>query len=560
MTKRWWLAVALVCALLAGCAHVPTSGPVRRVPAGSGRVDQGVEIAPAPPGQDATRTEAVEGFLHAMAAYQPDYSVARAYLTPEASHSWDPSAGVQIYAEGYPMTVTEQTARLDAPIVGRLDAHGVYSQANGTLQHDFRLVQNDAGQWRISNPPAGLLVSQYLFESAFVQATVYHWAKGRPWLVPDTRYFRRGNQALVEAARSVLKGPTPWLAPSVEPTPAGLELKGVSLTTEGVAELTVERPAEPLSNEQQDRLVTQLAWTYRHFPVVNGVVVRYSDGSTWPATATTVATTSRPEVDPVDMATTRSLYVVTKERLSRVTDDVSEPQFIETATVPADVSAIAVRADSQQAALVTGQGNDLSLVALPQGKAQKVLTRPGLGRPCFSRVGELWVPDGTASVGVYSGGKWQWPTVARAGVVTHLAVSPDAARAALVTRDADGVTHVGLVRIVRSDTTVALENWRPLEVAAGDERLAVLDVGWSAYDTLTVLVRDPKGTSVISVGSDGSRRTGVGPATSGEWDELSVAPGMPPVARAKDGMVSRYFADYRWSSYLEGVDAVAHAR
>ena len=89
-------------ALLAGCATVPTSGPVdRHTPQATG-VNSGVRIDPLPPADGASPLLVVEGFLHAMSVYQPDYAVARQYLTPSASAAWHPESGVQVYADGVP--------------------------------------------------------------------------------------------------------------------------------------------------------------------------------------------------------------------------------------------------------------------------------------------------------------------------------------------------------------------------------------------------------------------------------------------------------------------------
>ena len=70
--RRLLLAVLVLAVALAGCSGVPTTGPVERVSAAPGRLNPGVEIAPAPPGRNATAITVVEGFLHAMASYQPD--------------------------------------------------------------------------------------------------------------------------------------------------------------------------------------------------------------------------------------------------------------------------------------------------------------------------------------------------------------------------------------------------------------------------------------------------------------------------------------------------------
>ena len=60
-----------VLALLAGCVTVPTSGPVEHHAPAEQQANPGVDIAPVPPAQGASPGLIVEGFLHAMATYQP---------------------------------------------------------------------------------------------------------------------------------------------------------------------------------------------------------------------------------------------------------------------------------------------------------------------------------------------------------------------------------------------------------------------------------------------------------------------------------------------------------
>ena len=68
MSRSWreGLVAALATALLAGCAGVPTSGPVREHDTGDEQVNPVVNVAPVPPGDGASAMLVVEGFLHAM--------------------------------------------------------------------------------------------------------------------------------------------------------------------------------------------------------------------------------------------------------------------------------------------------------------------------------------------------------------------------------------------------------------------------------------------------------------------------------------------------------------
>lgn len=97
----------------------------------------------------------MEGFLHAMATYQPGYSVARQFLTPEASGEWNPDTGVEVYSGGYPPQVSDSGVVLTAPLIGTVDTRGSFTPATTQYHHDFGLVRDAEGQWRISRPPRG---------------------------------------------------------------------------------------------------------------------------------------------------------------------------------------------------------------------------------------------------------------------------------------------------------------------------------------------------------------------------------------------------------------------
>ena len=131
MRSTSWVAgpVALLL-MLTGCATVPTSGPVEHHTPQAAGVNSGVHVDPLPPANGASQLLVVEGFLHAMGVYQPNYAVARQYLTVPASNTWSPESGVQIYADG-PAPSDAAPGVLVAPLVGSIDGTGVYSAASG---------------------------------------------------------------------------------------------------------------------------------------------------------------------------------------------------------------------------------------------------------------------------------------------------------------------------------------------------------------------------------------------------------------------------------------------
>ncbi|HHU38132.1 MAG TPA: hypothetical protein GXZ45_02430 [Propionibacterium sp.] len=560
MTRRLLaVLIALVLALTA-CSGVPTEGPVERVSAAPGRLNPGVEIAPAPPGRNATPITVVEGFLHAMASYQPNYSVARAYLTAEASRLWSPEAGVRIYAEGNPVVETDTSATLRAPVVGTLDTQGAYRQSTETIDHDFGLVEDAEGQWRISNPPAGLLVSEYLFSSAFTRVTPYFYAPGGSWLVPDPRFYPRGAGAYEGAARAVVDGATEWLAPAVEAAPRGVELDSVRVSASGVARVDLQRQGSDLTEAERVALATQLVWSYRSFESIVAVSVGWLGEEAWAIEpyGEVIPATGFPEADPTPRQGSRQLFALEEGRVVRVLEGPDNTHLQVAPAVTAATHA-AVRQDALVAATVSADRGSLELAPLGESVLRPLGTSPGLRRPQFARDGSVWVTNDAGELAVVSpAGDWTPLVVEEVGDgrIEAFRISPDGARVALVVQWASGQRTLGLAR-VRPGEPVTVDGWRELNMATGSlAQLTVLDVGWRAADSLLVLVDDGRSTSVLTAAQDGSTVVPIGPTAAQDLVELAVAPGAPPMVRSLEGEVWRYNSDFRWSQHAAGLSEI----
>lgn len=560
MTRRLLaVLIALVLALTA-CSGVPTEGPVERVSAAPGRLNPGVEIAPAPPGRNATPITVVEGFLHAMASYQPNYSVARAYLTAEASRLWSPEAGVRIYAEGNPVVETDTSATLRAPVVGTLDTQGAYRQSTETIDHDFGLVEDAEGQWRISSPPAGLLVSEYLFSSAFTRVTPYFYAPGGSWLVPDPRFYPRGAGAYEGAARAVVDGATEWLAPAVEAAPRGVELDSVRVSASGVARVDLQRQGSDLTEAERVALATQLVWSYRSFESIVAVSVGWLGEEAWAIEpyGEVIPATGFPEADPTPRQGSRQLFALEEGRVVRVLEGPDNTHLQVAPAVTAATHA-AVRQDALVAATVSADRGSLELAPLGESVLRPLGTSPGLRRPQFARDGSVWVTNDAGELAVVSpAGDWTPLVVEEVGDgrIEAFRISPDGARVALVVQWASGQRTLGLAR-VRPGEPVTVDGWRELNMATGSlAQLTVLDVGWRAADSLLVLVDDGRSTSVLTAAQDGSTVVPIGPTAAQDLVELAVAPGAPPMVRSLEGEVWRYNSDFRWSQHAAGLSEI----
>ena len=553
-----------VCLLLSGCSGVPTSGPVERVSADPGHFNSGVEIAPAPPGPNASPVEVVEGFLHAQASWQPQYEVARAYLTAEASQRWRPEAGVRVYAEGNPVVATDTSATLRAPLVGTVDAAGAYRQSTGSLDQDFGLVKDAAGHWRISNPPEGLTISEYLFASAFSRVIPYFFEPGGRWLVPDPRYFPRGSQAYDGAVRALLEGPTDWLEPAVQATTVRASLAGVTVSSAGVAAITLRGTGPEPDAAARIALLTQLTRTFGQFETVTAVEVMWEGA----AEAWTVAPYGRtipvgafPDSDPAPRQGSRQLFAVTDGVLVRAMEGGGGNANLVVAPGITTAVTAAVRSDAVSAAAVTQDRTAVVVGPLSENSSQTVLTGVGLRRPDFDRQGLLWVNDDQGDWWLQDAtGAWrQLDTSAFGeGTIETFRIAPDGIRVAIIVQRPSGEHVLGVARIDRTDD-VAVRSWRELSVATTSvASTSVIDVGWRTADSLLALVGEGRTTQVFAIAQDGASIAAIGPTAVADPEELAVAPGVPAMVRTTGGDVWRYNSDFRWSLHLTGASSVLY--
>ena len=562
--------VAVLTALVTGCGSgMPTTGPVVYYTPAPPQVGSDLRVAPRPPSVGASQTLIVEGFLHAMSVYQTDYAVARQYLTPEASGAWNPDAGVQIYSDGVPVTQVGDDIVLDAPLVGKLNARGVYRAATGPggVRHDFKLVRDGQGEWRISNPPEGLLISRYLFTSGYLGIDFHYADPGGQVLVPDPAWLPGGDGQLLRVAQRQLAGPDEWLLPAVRATnPVGVL---DATLDQGTAVVTLDPGAAALGVDARHALIGELVYTLTQLPGVARVSVGAA-GVTWslPAVGTlTFTPADLPELAPVSAGAAGDLFVATGEGVRAAAPRDASPQPAPVAAGLHAPSAIAASARLKLIAGVTDSGARIAVGGWSSDQVTDVRTGTQLLRPDFSRSEELWTADasGPASFRVFAPGadgklaavKTLTPSAPK-GTLVAFRVSPDGDRVAAV-MDGAGGARVGLFRVVRTQGSVSIEGWRPITGASPDAP-NVWDVGWSGATELLLLVGQQDGTTgVTRTSQDATRASDIGPSAQTGLVELAVAPDQQPVARSKDDVAYRFEADFTWGLWITKVQAVTFA-
>lgn len=486
-----------------------------------------------------------------MATYQAGYPLARQYLTTPAKTTWKPESGVLVYADGTAPTVTADTVTMEVPVVGMLGADGAFqAAAEGMWSHDFGLVK-EQGEWRISNPQSGILISRYLFASGFARHDVFFLDSTRTTLVPDARYVARGNRTPGTVMRLLLSGPSQWLSPAVVtavPSPAVL-IGAVS--DNGSGEITIPLSEVPASNAEQSLMCAQIAEVLRQLPDVTGfrltaqgaavdITEQRADGS--------VPLSMADRYDPLATLTSQ-LFAMSDGHLVRAPDSFGGQARVvngDFGTQTWEATAVAVGTDGVDAALLVGKQIIKGTV---DGQGTKsVLARDGLLRPQFSRDGGLWTMTRSGEV-------WRIDAdhavqVAAPGLqgrtVVAFRISPDGQRVAVVS-DRNGTRDVGLLRI-QHGTSYVIDGWRSVPLLQDATPIVgAVDVGWSSTTSITVLAGVGRPADVVEVDIDGIVLHDDG--RSDTWSATSLvtsARGSRKAVGDSTGAVWLYQDSFRW--------------
>ncbi len=552
MKRRTALGLILAIGMPAGCATLPTSGAVASEPRRSQASDLGgAAIDPDPPAAGASPSLIIDGFLHAMATYQPGYPLARQYLTTAAKTTWNPDIGVLVYADGTEPTVAADTVTMDVPLVGTVGADGAFTAGgDGPWSHDFGLAKEN-GEWRIGNPQAGILISRYLFSSGYVRHDVFFFDSTRTTLVPDARYVARGNRTPSTVLKMLLAGPSQWLAPSVVTVvPAGTTILG---TVPDSGEITVPLSQVPSNVADRSLMCAQIAEVLRQLPDVSQEFRLTAQGAAVDIPEQrdngTIPFTMADRYDPLASLTSQ-LFAMSSGRLVRAPDTfggTARNVAGDFGTQNWDARAVAVATDGIDAALLVG--NQLIRGTVDGQGTKSVLTRDGLLRPQFSRdgglwtmttSGEVWRIDNDHAVQVEAPGL-------KGRTVVAFRISVDGQRIALVTQN-NGAREVGLLRI-ENGTSLVVNGWRSVPLLQDTTPVVgAVDVGWSSTTSLTVLAGIGQPGDVVEVDIDGIVLHDDG--RSDLWSATSLAVSARGSRKAvgdSTGTVWLYQDSFRWN-------------
>jgi hypothetical protein len=190
LTTLFAAGLAMVLVSFAGCAAIPVSSDIqvaRSMPSGSG------PAAPAGPERGVDPFRLVREFIEATGSSANGHAAARAFLSRNAAASWDDRASL-IVIEDAPGAAPETGAadgvrriRVGGTRLGILTADGSFMPSAGTFAVPLDVV-TEHGEWRISNPPPGVLVEASALQRNYRQVRVSFVDPNRGTLVPDLRW------------------------------------------------------------------------------------------------------------------------------------------------------------------------------------------------------------------------------------------------------------------------------------------------------------------------------------------------------------------------------------
>lgn len=560
---------------ISACVRVPTSGPIEVVEGQQAPCQNCVNVEVAPPFPGDKPRQIVEGFLRATSNYQPNYSVAKQFLTPAAAETWSPEEGVTIY-QGSVAAAVKDTVRLTGKLVGALNKDRTYAVRNTSLDYNF-VLSNENGQWRIDNPPPGLWVAAVSFKFFYQSYDLYYVGNNRS-LVPDPIYLPAlSNPANVASAlvKALLNGPSAWLKPAVStaiPPNTSLSVDSVTIT-DGIAEVPLSESIQALPDAQRSLLAAQIAFTLKQVGGVKGVVIKVNQqpyrvpGADPNSQVISVDAIPR-ELDPIPSVAGEQAYTVKKGAVEQVTPSADSPTTnpvsgpFGAATNPVD--AVAVSVTNTDLAVTTNRRTTLRRAPMMQEALSKDLLTGAteLLRPQFSRYGEIW------AVGKQGGRQRMWmftadnvkheitsPLIQN---VTAFRISPDGARIALVRRTAQR-SEIGLVRVIRSDQPT-VESWRRLDTSqSGTPINEIADVGWFDATDLVVLSKSEGSSTLLRVAQDASIVAQKGESQNWDANELAVSPQTQSVIVVGAGGGTWKYDGNQWQRFLgHAVSAIAY--
>lgn len=545
--------LAVVSALLAvsACAGIPSSGPVTKVADDGGLGESTVRYSPTGPAEGASPQEIVRGYLDAMLAYPMSSGTASSFLTPDGAKGWAPAERVRVYSlssvsgprllnagdggtADKTRTPVEITVNLSED--ARLDRQGHYTRRTKPSEVSY-LLERVEGEWRITNPQAGMLVSQKFFDDYFRPFDIYYFDRPGGRLLPDPIHVVVGDQLPTALLTSLGRGPgastegaaRTYLPPLDELRPS------VPVSEDGVADVEFDTDFGAISESAQDHLSAQLVWTLRQAPGVTAV--RIVGGAT---TLTNGGNAEQPvsswKAYGPSIVRGRA-YALKDDKIVQIDRDEVKPISGTWGKDALGATSIAVSSDGVAGVLA---GRSQVRITSRKGASARTFDGTQLITPRWDDDGNVWLvdrPGPQTRVRLVTGMKFRTLDIGGLAALdpTTFALSPDGSRYAVTVSGGRGSIRVGRVLRDAKDRILGLGEPSRVHLTAGSPR----SVTWLTGTQVSYLANSGSGRQVYSTAIDGSSTSG-GLSRGGPLlpdvgaRALAIGPGEEPVRYATD--------------------------
>ncbi|MFB9904802.1 LpqB family beta-propeller domain-containing protein [Allokutzneria oryzae] len=533
--------------LLSACAAIPESGAPKRLRPGQS-IGQASEAAL--PETGLTPLGLVRSFVKASADSEQKHATARLYLTDLARRSWDDRSLQRVIADDFdtiPRSVPgpngdplpdEQIVTIRGTQFGRLDFDGSFVPETKSIETELRVRKQADGEWRIAEPPQGVVVTISNFKDNYKQVRLYFSDPNHRTVVPDLRYvpIRPAPAVPGKVMEMLLLGPSAAIRGSVTSViPEKAEL--TTNVSEGIDGSLVVNLGNLGDKTTQDRRLIAAQVVLSLQGVTNSRVKLLSDNQP--------LLPDKLDWRPVDVSTFEAhlgpspelagMYVA-GGRLRSLKDESVVASAAELQVITAAQSK-----EGSQLAVVARQGSGVQLRVGPtNGPLREVPVRQSasLTRPSWMPdAPEMWTVLDQATVVrvVDTTGRGTWTStqvnaeeLTRIGPITDLRLSRDGLRVAAIVA---GRVVVGTVAEQAGERSV-----RAVQVLGYNRLNNPMSVEWPQPDA--VIVATASSTSpVIKVGVDGLT---LDPYLSSNLTTpvhaVAAAPGRPVVVSDNGGL------------------------
>jgi hypothetical protein len=516
------LATLAASMIVAGCGVPSSSQPtVVRSAAQKGTISDRAPIARDGPGAITDAQELVRRYLRAMAwgnettvdtdAMSNAVNFAKGFLTPEARNSWQRGPDIVVVRTqlGIPV-VTPNVTRVEVAMqpVGVLDRYGKIEPRPDLPAQNYQFMVVPAtdvyGEFRIANPPSGMLLSDDALTKLYDLNPIYFWDSNNRNLVPDLRYISKAQTAnrnveLMGWLRT--PGPSEYLRQAVNEMPTAIEFKDRPVQDGSRLRINLSAKA---ANPQAElwRFVLQVRWTLNW---LSGAIDLQIEGQHQDVPTRDVMV-NNPAATPDGQREAPRFCVVDGQVRQYAGEPLSLPVLAHDANAGV-VSAAIIHGPAHQIALVREDGpggkvrlwlgNDTQKTAQYTGTdlVASTMSRPvGLAGP-GARV--LVAADGHLYDVPFDSKQPRDETPPNIGAVTAVSVAPDGRRVALV---AGGRAYVGVLQVPADSSSISVVQTRELPVGLSD----VTGIAWSRAEWVVVAGRSAGQSALVEATIDGA--------------------------------------------------------